>query len=132
MHVVLEPGLSVNHNYRVVLPNKRAIEFGRVGIENYTTHGNPKLMRAHLLGKGAIIPEKLQIETDLGEIHRGMLMVDECVYEDWDDYFSVEFWERWLLWSYPNINHAKLWMTMRKGVLFMPVAEDLWFSRNNM
>lgn len=86
-------------------------------------------MRAHLLGKGAIIPEKLQIETDLGEIHRGMLMVDECVYEDWDDYFSVEFWERWLLWSYPNINHAKLWMTMRKGVLFMPVAEDLWFSK---
>jgi hypothetical protein len=33
-----------------------------------------------------------------------------------------------MLWSYPNIDHAKLWMAMRKGILFMPVAEDLWYN----
>ena len=84
-------------------------------------------MRAHLIGKGAIVSDELRVEADYGEIHRGMLMIDESTEEDWDDWFSREYWERWMLWSYPNIHQAKLWMTMRKGILFMPTADDLFY-----
>lgn len=128
MHVLFQPSPSVTHKYRVVLPSKRAIDFGQVGIQHYPDHKNPKLMRAHLLRKGAVIPKKLRIETDPMEIHRGMLMVDESQKEDWEDFFRAEYWERWMLWSYTDVNKAKLFMTMNKGVLFMPTPEDLWFA----
>jgi hypothetical protein len=87
-------------------------------------------MRAHLLRKGAIIPKELRIETDPQEIQRGMLHVDTSTEEDWDDEFRAGYWERWLLWSYADINHAKLFMTMRKGILFMPTEENMWFCDN--
>jgi hypothetical protein len=128
MHVILQPSPSVSHKYRVMLPNKRAIDFGVKGTPDYTDHGNPRLMRTHLLRRGAVISEELRIETDPYEIHRGMLMSDTSDQEDWDDYFSTDYWERWLLWSYPTVDQAKLWMTMRKGVLFMPTPESMWFA----
>jgi len=128
MRVVLTPSLSRVHKYRVILPNKRSINFGQVGVEDYTDHHDSRRMRTHLIEKGAIIPETLRLETDVHEIHRGMLMIDHSAREDWDDWYSSEYWERWMLWSYPNVDHAKLWMAMRKGILFMPVAEDLWYN----
>jgi len=127
MHVIFRPSPSVAHKYRVMLPNKRAIDFGSRDTPDYTDHRNSRLMRAHLLRRGAVMPEKLRIETDPKEIHRGMLMVDKSDAEDWEDYFSRDYWERWLLWTYPNVEHAKLFMTMRKGILFMPTPESLWF-----
>ena len=130
MHVVLKPSPSVTHKYRVMLPNKRAVDFGTLGSPDFTEHGNPKLMRAHLLRKRAIIPKELRIETDPQEIQRGMLHVDTSTEEDWDDEFRAGYWERWLLWSYADINHAKLFMTMRKGILFMPTEENMWFCDN--
>ena len=132
MHVVLRPSPSVTHKYRVTLPNQRAIDFGQKGFQRYVDHGNPRLMRAHLLRKGAVIPRELRIETNPLEIHRGMLMVDESAEEDWEDFFRAEYWERWLLWSYPDVNKAKLFMTMNKGMLFMPTKEDLWFCEKNV
>ena len=128
MRVVLTPSLCPAHKYRVILPNKRSINFGQVGVEDYTDHRDSQRMRTHLIEKGAIVPETLRLETDIHEIHRGMLMIDHSTREDWDDWYSTEYWERWMLWSYPNIDHAKLWMAMRKGILFMPVAEDLWYN----
>lgn len=128
MHVTLTPSPSVTHKYRVVLPSKRAIDFGQKGTQHYIDHGDPRLMRAHLIRKGAVIPKKLRIETNPLEIHRGMLMVDESAEEDWEDYFRAEYWERWMLWSYPDVNKAKLFMTMNKGMLFMPTPEDFWFT----
>jgi len=127
MHVVFRPSPSVAHKYRVMLPNKRAIDFGSRDTPDYTDHCNSRLMRAHLLKRGAVVPKKLRTETDPKEIHRGMLMVDKSDAEDWEDYFSRDYWERWLLWTYPNVEHAKLFMTMRKGILFMPTPESLWF-----
>ena len=85
-------------------------------------------MRAHLLRKGAIIPKELRIETNQIDIHRGMLSINESTKEDWDDFFRAEYWERWMLWSYSDVDKAKLHMTMTKGILFMPQPEDLWFS----
>jgi hypothetical protein len=131
MHVVFKPSPSVTHKYRVMLPNKRAIDFGLKGAPDYTDHGNSRLMRAHLIRRGAVMSKKLRIETDPQEIQRGMLLVDESDQEDWEDYFRADYWERWLLWSYPNVEHAKLFMTMRKGILFMPTTESMWFCDNN-
>lgn len=129
MHVVLQPSPSITHKYRVTLPSKRAIDFGEKRIEHYTDHGNARLMRAHLLRKGAIMPKKLRIERDQYEIHRGMLKINESSQEDWEDFFRAEYWERWLLCSYPNVEKAKLYMTMCQGILFMPQPEDLWFCK---
>jgi len=93
MHVVLKPSPSVTHKYRVILPSKRALDFGQKGVQYYTDHGDARLMRAHLIRKGAVI--------------------------HWEDFFRAEYWERWMLLSYPDVNKAKLYMTMTKGVLFM-------------
>ena len=131
MHVLLKPSPSVAHKYRVILPSKRAIDFGQKGVQYYTDHGDARLMRAHLIRKGAIIPKKLRIETDPYEIQREMLRVKESTEEDWGDFFKAEYWERWLLWSYPNLNKAKLFMTMRHGMLFMPTQEAMWFCDKN-
>ena len=131
MHVVLKPSPSVAHKLRVTLPNQRSIDFGQKGVEHYIDHGNPRLMRAHLIKKGAIIPNELRIETDPYEIQREMLRVKESTEEDWEDFFKAEYWERWLLWSYPNLNKAKLFMTMRHGMLFMPTQEAMWFCDKN-
>jgi len=128
MHVVLQPSPSITHKYRVILPSKRAIDFGESGVQHYIDHGNPRLMRAHLLRKGAIIPKKLRIERDPYEIQNEMLKIRESSKEDWEDFFRAEYWERWILWTYPSVTKAKINMTMRQGILFMPVSEDLWFS----
>jgi len=128
MHVVLQPSPSITHKYRVILPSKRAIDFGESGVQHYIDHGNPRLMRAHLLRKGAIIPKKLRIERDPYEIQNEMLKIKESSKEDWEDFFRAEYWERWILWTYPSVTKAKINMTMRRGILFMPVSEDLWFS----
>jgi hypothetical protein len=128
MYVVFRPSPSVAHKYRVILPDKRAIDFGQVNVEDYTDHQDPRRMRAQLIRKGGNVPKRLKIERDPYEIHRGMLMVDESTTEHWDDQFHRDFWERWMLWSYPNIEHAKLWVTMRKGILFMPTPEDMWYN----
>jgi hypothetical protein len=75
-------------------------------------------MRAHLIRKGAIIPKELRIETNPYEIHRGMLGVDKSEEEDWEDYFRAEYWERWMLWSYPDVNKAKLYHDDDQGCPF--------------
>jgi hypothetical protein len=131
MHVVLKPSPSVSHKYRVILPSKRAIDFGQKGVQYYPDHGDARLMRAHLIRKGAVIPKKLRIETNHHEIHRGMLGVDESEKEDWEDYFRADFWERWMLLSYPDVNKAKLFMTMQKGVLFIPTPNDFLFCKED-
>ena len=132
MHVVLQPSPSVAHKLRVILPDKRAIDFGKNGEQHYINHGNPKLMRAHLIRKGAIIPKELRIETDPLEIHRGMLRIKKSEKEDWENYLKEEYWERWLLWSYPTLSKSKIAMTMTQGILFMPTAESLWFCEDNI
>jgi hypothetical protein len=132
MHVVLTPSPSIAHKYRVILPNKRAIDFGEKRIEHYLDHGNARLMRAHLLRKGAIIPKELRVERDLYEIQREMLKIKESSKEDWEDFFRAEYWERWMLHTYPNITKAKLYMTLSRGILFMPTPEDLWFCQDEI
>ena len=84
-------------------------------------------MRARLLRHGAVMSRKVRTERDPSEIHREMLRVCESRTEDWDDMFSEEYWNRWLLFTYPTVHQAKLFMTMRQGVLFMPTAEGFWY-----
>jgi len=89
-------------------------------------------MRAQLLRKGAIIPKELRIERDPYEIQKEMLKIRESSKEDWEDFFRAEYWERWILWTYPNVNKAKLSMVMSHGILFMPTPEDLWFCKDEV
>ena len=132
MHFVLQPSPSVTHRYRVTLPNQRTIDFGDRGIKYYPDHGNPRLMRAQLLRKGAIIPKELRVEGDPGEIHRGMLRIKESSKEDWEDFFRAEYWERWILHTHTSVTKAKLSMVMSHGILFMPTPEDLWFCKDEI
>lgn len=132
MHVVLTPSPSITHRFRITLPSHRTIDFGREGVKYYIDHGNPRLMRAQLLRKGAIIPKKLRIERDQYEIHREMLKITESSKEDWEDYFRADFWERWMLYTYSDVNKSKLFMTMNKGVLFVPTLQDIWNCENNI
>lgn len=130
MHIVFTPSPSVAHKYRVVLPDKRAIDFGDKSVRHYIDHGNPVVMRKHLIERGAILPDKLQIEFEPIEIHRQMLTVDKSSKEDWENFYTREYWDRWLLWSYPTVEKAKLFMTMNHGMLFMPVPEDFWYVKH--
>ncbi len=127
MHVVLKSSPTLTHKYRVTLPNKKTIDIGSMDSPDYTDHRDPGMMRVHLLEKGAQIPRELRLETDPCEIHRGMLYAVTSTEENWEDPFRAGYWERWLLWSYPNVNQAQLWMTMQKNILFMPTEEAMWF-----
>ena len=132
MHVVLQPSPSVSHRYRVTLPNHRTIDFGKRDVLYYSDHRDPRLMRAQLLRKGAIIPKELRVERDPGEIHRGMLRIKESSKEDWEDFFRADYWERWILHTHTSVTKAKLSMVMSHGILFMPTPEDLWFCRDEI
>ena len=127
MHVVVTQSPLAAHKYRVKLPNKKTFDIGSTGSLDYTDHKDPSMMRTHLLEKGAQIPRELRLETDPYEIHRGMLYAVTSTEENWEDPFRAGYWERWLLWSYPNVNQAQLWMAMQKNILFMPTEEAMWF-----
>jgi len=127
MHVVLTPSPSAVHRYRVILPGKLTVDFGSTKVWDYTSHRDPKMMRAQLLKRGAVIPEKLLAEQDPKEIHRGMLLVEDSNLEDWHDVHERFFWERWLLYSYSSVENAKLYCTMQKGLLFMPTPENFFY-----
>ena len=128
MHVVLRNSPSRGHRYRVTLPNRRHIDFGSPYVESYVDHKDPIRMRMELHMRGAVIPESLHDEMDPHEIHREMLSIDTSVKYDWHDEFSRDYWDRWLLQSYPTVHQAKLYMTMRKGILFMPFEDDFFFD----
>jgi len=115
------------HQYRVELPNKRAVDFGVKGRANYTTHGNPYMAREHLIECGGVVAEEIRAERDAAELHRALLWVDSSTLEDWEDIHTSAYWDRWLLWTYPTLHQAKLFMTMRKGILFMPMEEGMWY-----
>ena len=127
MHVVLHPSPSRLHRYRVTLPGKRQIDFGSSVSEAYVDHRDPIRMRLELHTRGALIPDSVLNEMDVYEIHREMLSVDTSVKYDWDDAWSAHYWDRWLLHSYPTVEQAKLYMTMRKGILFMPVEDNFFY-----
>jgi len=131
MYVVFNKSPSIAHKYRVTLPNHRFVDFGCKQEHDYTEHQNPRIMRSQLIRRGAIIPKEVRIETDPGEIHREMLHISRSTREDWDDIYRREYWERWMLFSYPSIHQSKLWMTMQHGLLFMPVPENFFYCGEN-
>jgi len=124
------------HRYRVVLPNKKhetrsafsnpecIIDFGCYKTLAYVDHKDPVRMRLELHLRGACIPKAIRDETDDGNIQRMMLMVDTSTKYDWSDAWSADYWDRWLLQSYPTMEMAKLYMSAYQNVSFMPLDED--------
>lgn len=45
---------SVKHKYRVIFPDKRAVDFGAKGYSDYTIHKNPVRMRAYVVRHGGL------------------------------------------------------------------------------
>lgn len=131
MYVVFNKSPSVAHKYRVTLPNHRFVDFGSRREYDYTDHQNSSVMRSQLIRRGAIVPEEVRLETDPAEIHREMLHITKSTKEDWEDIYSRNYWERWMLYSYPTINQSKLWMTMKHGFLFMPLPENFFYCGEN-
>ena len=127
MHVVLRPSPSRLHRYRVTLPNKYQIDFGSTTAQAYVDHKDTLRMRLELHMRGAVIPESVRNETDASKIHDGMLMVDYSLKYDWDDAWCADYWDRWLLQSYPSVEKAKLYMTMCQGILFMPLEDASFY-----
>lgn len=125
--MVLRPSPSRFHRYRVTLPNKHHVDFGSIACPAYVDHKDPVRMRLELHLRAAVIPKYTRDETDPSEVHRKMLSVDLSLCEDWSDEWSSDYWDRWLLQSYPTVERAKLYMTMQKGILFMPF-DDTCFS----
>lgn len=126
MKLVFTPSPSKVHKYRVLFPDKRAIDFGSYKLKDYTDHKNPLLMRTHLIRCGGNMTEEQRLETDSMEIHRCMLNVSTSSTEDWENIYKRGYWERWILWSHPTVNQAKLHMTQRSGILFMPLRDTFY------
>ena len=131
MQVIFKTSPSVGHKYQVILPNKIPIHFGKKNVLDYTDHRDPMMMRKQLIARGGIVPLHVCLEEDTYEVHREMLMVKKSTEEDWDDINTPEYWERWLLYSYPTLHQSKLWMTMREGILFQPCSDDFFYLNNS-
>ena len=103
---------SVKHKYRVIFPDKRAIDFGAKGYSDYTIHKNPVRMRAYVVRHGGIVSKRVRKEEDARTIHREMLRVDKSMKETWtvSGLYTAGFWSRWLLWSFPSLSQAKMFM----------------------
>jgi len=129
MQVIFKQSPSVAHKYQVTLPNKIQIHFGKINVHDYTDHKDPMMMRKQLIARGGMVPLSVRSEKDKYEVHREMLLVKTSAQEDWDDVNTTEYWERWLLYSYPTLHQSKLWMTMREGILFSPCADDFFYLR---
>lgn len=127
MYVVLKPSPSIAHRYRVELPSKRFIDFGLKTAEYYVDHKDPFKNRIELHRRGANISNEIMQETDPKELHRLLLYVNKSHTEEWEQPYNRDFWERWLMMSYSEIEHAKLWVTMRENILFMPTGENFWY-----
>lgn len=129
MQVIFKVSASVAHKYQIILPNKIQIHFGKKNVLDYTDHKDPMIMRRQLIERGGDVPLHIRLDEDRYEVHREMLMVKNSTKEDWDDVNTPEYWERWLLYSYPTLHQSKLWMTMREGILFQPCSDDFFYLR---
>lgn len=66
--------------WRVIFPNKKHIDFGAKGYEDYTIHHDEERKKRYI------------------QRHQKN--------EDWNDIFSRGAWSRFLLWEYKNLGSA--------------------------
>ena len=107
--------------FRATLEDGRTVDFGARGYSDYTKHKNPSRMRSYVLRHGGRIPKRIIAERDPNRIQTLMLSINSSDKEDWkiSGIDSAGFWSRWYLWSYPDFEGVKKFMSKRFGIKFV-------------
>ena len=107
--------------FRVILEDGRTVDFGASGYSDYTKHKTPSRMRSYVLRHGGRVPKRTIAERDPRRIQTMMLDVNSSDKEDWkiSGIDGAGFWSRWYLWSYPDFEGVKKFMSKRFGIKFV-------------
>jgi hypothetical protein len=90
--------------FRAILGDGRTVDFG-----------------AYVLRHGGRVPRRTTAERDPKKIQTLMLSVNSSDKEDWkiSGIDGAGFWSRWYLWSYPDFESVKKFMSRRFGIKFV-------------
>lgn len=107
--------------FRAILEDGRTVDFGASGYSDYTKHKTPSRMRSYVLRHGGRVPRRTIAERDPNKIQTLMLGVNSSDKEDWkiSGIDGAGFWSRWYLWSYPDFEGVKKFMSKRFGIKFV-------------
>jgi hypothetical protein len=107
--------------FRATLEDGRTVDFGASGYSDYTKHKTPSRMRSYVLRHGGRVPRRIIAERDPKKIQTMMLDVNSSDKEDWkiSGIDGAGFWSRWYLWSYPDFEGVKKFMSKRFGIKFI-------------
>jgi hypothetical protein len=107
--------------FRAILEDGRTVDFGARGYSDYTKHKTPSRMRSYVLRHGGRIPKRIIAERDPKRIQTLMLGVNTSDREEWKitGIDSAGFWSRWYLWSYPDFDSVRKFMSKRFGIKFV-------------
>lgn len=107
--------------FRAILEDGRTVDFGARGYSDYTKHKTPSRMRSYVLRHGGRIPKRIITERDPKRIQTLMLGVNSSDREEWKitGIDSAGFWSRWYLWSYPDFDSVRKFISKRFGIKFV-------------
>jgi hypothetical protein len=107
--------------FRAILEDGKTVDFGARGYSDYTKHKTPSRMRSYVLRHGGRIPKRIIAERDPKRIQTLMLGVNSSDREEWKitGIDSAGFWSRWYLWSYPDFDSVRKFMSKRFGIKFI-------------
>ena len=121
MHVKIIRSPDRKKKFRAILGDGKTVDFGASGYSDYTKHKTPSRMRSYVLRHGGRVPKRTIAERDPTRIQKMMLDVNSSDNEDWkiSGIDGAGFWSRWYLWSHPDIESVKKFMTKRFGIKFV-------------
>lgn len=121
MHVKVIRSPDRKKKFRAILGDGRTVDFGASGYSDYTKHKTPSRMRSYVLRHGGRVPKRTIAERDPTRIQKMMLDVNSSDNEDWkiSGIDGAGFWSRWYLWSHPDFEGVKKFMTKRFGIKFV-------------
>ena len=78
-------------------------------------------MRSYVTRHGGFVPRMVQKQTGPKLVHINMLDVTKSDKENWGKtgIYTAGFWSRWLLWSQPNMESAKKFMSKKFDLTFL-------------
>ena len=121
MHVRVIRSPDRKKKFRAILEDGRTVDFGASGYSDYTKHKTPSRMRSYVLRHGGRVPKRTIAERDPTRIQKMMLDVNTSDNEDWkiSGIDGAGFWSRWYLWSQPDFDSVKKFMSKRFGIKFV-------------
>lgn len=121
MQVKIVKSPNRKKKFRATLEDGRTVDFGASGYSDYTKHKTPSRMRSYVLRHGGRIPKSVIAERDPKKIQEKMLKIDYSFSENWgiSGIDGAGFWSRWYLWSYPDFESVKKFMSKRFGIKFV-------------